>query len=797
METPFPAPRRSVLRVLLGVVIAMCALLGVAAPAGAWVTGVDVASWQHPGTTGSACGRPIDWFQVKGAGHSFAYIKSTESTTYTNPCFAQDWQGAASAGLYRGSYHYAKPALPLSTAQDQARYFVSRTGSMTGPQDLPGFLDLEETGGLGPADLAQWTRIFLAEVTGLTGKKPMIYVGRYFWSGQVGNPVDIGQQYRLWLPDYHCQRQDGTLLCDPDTNAYSPGGFAGWSTWTFWQTHSVGHVPGIFANSSGTQLDDVDMNRFCCDATSLASLAGSGAGGGTPFGAVENITPSDPLNVQISGSAIDPDTRNPITVHVLNGQLGVDANPVGVATVANITRNDVAAAYPGFGPNHGFKASLPLTNSTQKFCAYAINTGTGSNAFLGCAIVGSPYGYVDLVEIPSPGKVHVAGWAKDPNTAGTVQVQITSGSVSRVVTANIDRTDVGSHAYDVVLDVPGGRQQVCVTARNASGPGRDQMLPACSIQDLPTGSPYGYVDIIEGRVGEINVGGWAIDPDTANAIQVHAYVDGAGTALASNLDHGGVNDAHPGYGDGHGFSATIPASVGAHRVCLYAIEAVGNGSNTELACRRVTVRSPEPFGSIDLVRGGVRSIDVAGWVIDPDTANSVQVHVYVDGVGTALVANGNRPDLTPYYPGLGTAHGFTKSIPASPGLHQVCLYAINMVGRGSNQLLGCRSVLSMSGDPFGSIDIAARGYGLVRFAGWALDPKTSASTQVHIYINGKGVAVIANLDRPDVGAIFGVGSKRGFDYLGPQVGTGPQNVCLYAINTAPGGTNTLMGCRIL
>lgn len=774
----------------------MCTLGVIAAPAGAWVTGVDVASWQHPGTTGSTCGRPIDWFQVKGAGHSFAYMKATEATTYTNPCFAPDWQGAAAAGLYRGAYHYAKPALPLSTAQDQARYFVSRTGSMTGPSDLPGFLDLEETGGLGQADLAQWTRIFLAEVTGLTGKKPMIYVGRYFWSGQVGNPVDIGQQYRLWLPDYHCQRQDGTLLCDPNSDPYSPAGFAGWPTWTFWQTHSVGHVPGIFANTTGGQLDDVDMNRFCCDVASLAALAGPGTGGGTPFGAVENLTPTDATHVRVTGWAIDPDTRSPITVHVLNGQLGVDPNPVGVQTVANITRNDIASTYPGFGADHGFSVNLAVNNSTQKLCAYAINTGAGSNSFLGCATVGSPFGYVDLVQIPTPGKVRVAGWVKDPNTDAAVQVQITSGSVSRAVSANLYRSDVGNHAYDVTLDVPGGRQQVCVTARNAGGPGGDQVL-GCSIQDLPTGSPIGSADLVAGRVGEIAIGGWAIDPDTANPIQVHAYVDGVGTAIIANGSRPDVGVVYPGYGDDHGFNAVIPASAGSHRVCLYGIETAGSGANVELACRTVSVRSPDPFGSIDLVRGGVRSINVAGWVIDPDTPNSVQVHVYVDGVGTAVLADGSRPDLAAPYPGLGTAHGFTASIPAAPGLHQVCLYAINMAGRGSNQLLGCRVALSLTGDPFGNIETAIHGYGLVRLTGWAIDPKTTASTQVHIYINGKGVAIIADRNRPDVDAVFGFGAAHGFDYLGPQVGTGPQNVCAYAINTAPGGTNTLIGCRVL
>ena len=144
-------------------------------PAGALLRGIDVASWQHPGTPAdnSRCGRPIDWAQVRDSGVSFAYVKSTQATSYTNVCFAQDWAGAGSVGLLRGSYHYAKPALPISTAVDQARYFVSRAGSMTGPLDLPGMLDLEETGGLNSTELSNWTRAFLNEVTVLTGKKPV------------------------------------------------------------------------------------------------------------------------------------------------------------------------------------------------------------------------------------------------------------------------------------------------------------------------------------------------------------------------------------------------------------------------------------------------------------------------------------------------------------------------------------------------------------------------------------------------------------------------------------------------
>ena len=44
-------------------------LVGVAAPAGALLTGIDVASHQHPS------GAAINWAQVRAAGHSFAFVK--------------------------------------------------------------------------------------------------------------------------------------------------------------------------------------------------------------------------------------------------------------------------------------------------------------------------------------------------------------------------------------------------------------------------------------------------------------------------------------------------------------------------------------------------------------------------------------------------------------------------------------------------------------------------------------------------------------------------------------------------
>jgi GH25 family lysozyme M1 (1,4-beta-N-acetylmuramidase) len=773
----------------VALIVTCLSIVALAVPAGAFVTGVDVASWQHPGTTGSRCGDPINWVAVKNAGHSFAYVKATEATSYTNPCFAPDWQGAAAAGLYRGAYHYAKPALPVSTAADQARYFVSRTGSMTGPGDLPGFLDLEETGGLGQADLAQWTRVFLAEVTRLTGKAPMIYVGRYFWRDSVGNPADIGQQYRLWLPDYHCQRSDGSLFCDPGTDSYSPTGFAGWSSWTFWQNYSVGAVPGI--------VGGVDMNRFCCDIASLSALAGSGASGGSPFGSLDAPVMTAGDRATISGWAIDPDITGPIDVHVY-----VDG--VGVATTANLPRFDVASAYPGFSGNHGYSISVPVPYGARTACAYGINQGAGSNTLLGClSLGGSPSGYVDLMSVVAPGKVRIAGWAIDPNTAGPVPIHIYAGTQFNSTTANIYRDDLnsgfptygGNHAFDTVIDVAGGTQQVCVYAINTIGPGSNAAL-MCRTLNLPTGSPFGSVDVLAGRVGSIAIGGWVLDPDTADPTQAHVYVDGVGTAIVANAARSDVAAAYQGYGPNHGFNATIPAAAGAHQVCVYAINIAGSGANREMTCRTVQVMSPEPFGSADVVRGGVDSVTVAGWAIDPDTADPAQVHVYIDGVGTALVANDPRPDVAAAYQGYGVDHGFHATLPASPGTHQVCLYAINMAGGGSNQVMTCRTVNVLTGAPIGAIDLVGTAYGWIRIAGWAFDPETSAPIPVDVYVNGVGTRMTADQIRPEVGAFFGMGSNHGFDYARPAVGAGPQTVCAYAIGVGVGG-NTALGCRVV
>ena len=308
---------------------------------------------------------------------------------------------------------------------------------------------------------------------------------------------------------------------------------------------------------------------------------------GPPFGSLDVASPSVG-SVQVAGWVIDPDTTAPIPVHVY-----VDG--VGTALTANGTRPDVAAAFAGYGPSHGFSASIPASGGSHQVCVYGINVGVGANSLIGC----------------------------------------------REVT-------------------------------------------------VPSGAPFGALDVATSEPGSIQTAGWAIDPDTAASIPVHVYVDGVGTATTADGVRPDVGAAFPGYGSAHGFGLQTLTGAGDHTVCAYAINA-GPGDNSLIGCRQVTVPGGSPFGALDVaapVAGGLR---VAGWAIDPDTAASIDVHVYVDGSGKATTASGRRDDVAAALAGYGSAHGYDVTVPASAGAHQVCTYGIN-VATGSNSLLGCRTV---------------------------------------------------------------------------------------------------------
>jgi SpoIID/LytB domain protein len=103
------------------------------------------------------------------------------------------------------------------------------------------------------------------------------------------------------------------------------------------------------------------------------------------------------------------------------------------------------------------------------------------------------------------------------------------------------------------------------------------------------------------------------------------------------------------------------------------------------------------------------------------------------------------------------------------------------------------------GNPKGALDSVGpdRGYtGQVTVRGWSVDDDAPTTpTQVHVYVDGRGVASIrADQSRPDVGAAYpGVGDAHGYSTT-LTLAPGAHTVCVYAINIGSGG-NTRLGCK--
>ncbi len=651
------------------------------------VTGIDIASWQHP------TGQPIDWAAVRSAGHSFAVIKATEGATspgggrYTNPWFAQDWIGAGSAGLYRGAYHYAQPTADPADAVADARHFIAATGVMNGPGDLPPVLDLEEHNGLSREQVTAWTRAWLDEAQRLTGRQPIIYTGPYFWNTYVGSTSFTN--YRLWIASY--------------TSAPGPGPLpGGWPAWTIWQWTSSGTVPGI--------VGLVDMNRFCCGAATLAALAaGGGPQVGNPFGSVDLAKRLPGGRVEVAGWAIDPDSVDPIRVHIyVGGRYGDGGRFAGAAT-ASVARRDVGRAYPQYGSDHGYATTVTADPSAEEVCVYAINTGPGNtNTLLGCRQPSSnPVGNLEAATVTGAGSVRLIGWAVDPDTADDIRVHVyANGRFVRGPRADLPRPDLAAefgpsvvdHGFDTEVSVPEGPQEICVFGINA-GPGTTNPRLGCRSVNVPGASPIGALDLARAVPGGIEVAGWAADIDTDAPVQVKFSVDGVVVGQTdTGLARRDVARLYPFVTD-PGYATTVSVvGSGTRTVCATASN-VGDGSARSLGCRRVTLGA-EPFGNVDAVREVPGGVEVAGWALDPDTAGPVDVHVYVDGGwGGLTVTDVARPDVARVFPAFGTNRGFELTLPGlAPGEHRVCAYVINTGPGVTNPLLGCRTV-TVTGTP--------------------------------------------------------------------------------------------------
>ncbi|MBC9731124.1 lysozyme [Streptomyces sp. TRM68367] len=203
------------------------ALAEIPAAAASGPKGHDVSSHQ----------KNVDWQSAKAKGARFVYVKATESTTYRNPYFNQQYNDSRAAGLIRGAYHFAAP--DKSSGRAQAAHFVTNGGGWTADgRTMPPALDIEynpydkkhKCYGLSKARTVGWIKSFSDEVKRRTGRRPVIYTTTHWWNTCTGGSSAFAANHHLWIARYN-RSGAGTLP-------------AGWSSWTIWQYDNGGTLPG-------------------------------------------------------------------------------------------------------------------------------------------------------------------------------------------------------------------------------------------------------------------------------------------------------------------------------------------------------------------------------------------------------------------------------------------------------------------------------------------------------------------------------------------------------------------------
>lgn len=100
----------------------------------------------------------------------------------------------------------------------------------------------------------------------------------------------------------------------------------------------------------------------------------------SPGGVVESVASGRPRKVDLVGWALDLEYTRPVDVKVTVGGRSYVVR-------ADRRRDDIAAAYPGYGPNHGFAISVTADGGRQPYCVQALNIGAGVDKTLACGTV--------------------------------------------------------------------------------------------------------------------------------------------------------------------------------------------------------------------------------------------------------------------------------------------------------------------------------------------------------------------------------------------------------------------------
>jgi hypothetical protein len=189
-----------------------------------------------------------------------------------------------------------------------------------------------------------------------------------------------------------------------------------------------------------------------------------------PDGRIDRMIDLGNGQVRVEGWAMDPTRpgRPPNVRFRVDGQVHL--------AQASIDRPDVVRAYPGATLRCGFTHVISLNTGERRVCADVQTADARWHQFR-CRtqlLQRLPFGRLDSATDLGGGRVRVRGWAIDPpRQTGAAEISLRVGGTSvATLLANTSRPDVAAvypgygpnHGFDTVIDVPPGRQQICVDA---------------------------------------------------------------------------------------------------------------------------------------------------------------------------------------------------------------------------------------------------------------------------------------------------------------------------------------------
>ena len=209
--------------------------------------GIDVSRWQDNNSTA----QQMDFTKAVARGAKFVFIKSSQRL-WTDEDILYNWKTSKAAGLLRGAYHFLDWDV---SPKEQAQYAWSIIES--DPGELPPVIDFEYWNPPPPnAYDILWN--YLVEMERLSGKKPIIYTGAFFWD-KYGTDADVWTNYPLWIASYTSQD-----YMENNVDKLTP-----WDKWHFWQYTDKGDGLAFGAESLG-----LDMNWFNGSLDELKAFAG-------------------------------------------------------------------------------------------------------------------------------------------------------------------------------------------------------------------------------------------------------------------------------------------------------------------------------------------------------------------------------------------------------------------------------------------------------------------------------------------------------------------------------------------